>query len=520
MPDLVLRGLPRSLQHDGWWLAAASDGEAPAPTGHPTRNEPTKTHRSQAAWGLLLVLVILADWLFWGYAAGLSLPIFAGSCLSVILTLAPHRFAPRALALLVGAFLMSALPVIETVQALSLLFLIGGSLGIATLILLGGHTPLARLPALTARLVRHLPGSAVTEVADIAASPATLPRWQGLARDWAVPLSVGFVFIMLLVSANPVAERWSIEGGDWLAETLLGSLRPLFWALIALPLWPLLTADRLRTRLERPAAPRTRPTPALSSEVRAFFNPASVLRSLILFNLIFAAQTGLDLRYLWSGTALPDGMTYAEYAHRGAYPLVATALLAGAFALACRPFATTNRSLRALLMLWIAQNVLLVISSLYRLDLYVDSYGLTYLRAYAAVWMGLVAAGLVSVVWQIAGTRSNGWLIAVNTGLTLATLYACAFVNFAHLIATHNLAQSEDEVDYHYVCDLGPDAAAALRIAEPPDWPHYCAGHTIAEGPVIAGWRDWGFRSWRIRRYLAERKETGLRPDAGENPRH
>ena len=61
-------------------------------------------------------------------------------------------------------------------------------------------------------------------------------------------------------------------------------------------------------------------------------------RSLILFNALFALQTGLDLAYLWGGANLPDGMSHAEYAHRGAYPLIATALLAAGFVLiAMRP---------------------------------------------------------------------------------------------------------------------------------------------------------------------------------------
>ena len=47
-------------------------------------------------------------------------------------------------------------------------------------------------------------------------------------------------------------------------------------------------------------------------------------RSLILFNALFALQTVLDLTYLWGGASLPDGMSHAEYAHRGAYPLIAT----------------------------------------------------------------------------------------------------------------------------------------------------------------------------------------------------
>lgn len=520
MPDLVLRGVPRSLQLDAWWLAAPSAGETPAASGRPAGRSRKKTWRRRAAPAFLLALVTFADWLFWGYAIGLSLPVFAGACLLVILYLAPHRLAARDLALLGAAVLISALPVIETVQALSLCFLVAGSLGAVTLLVLGSQQPPARLPALAGRLAVHLPGTALAEVADIAVSPASLPRWQGLARDWALPLVVGLVFCALLIAANPIAERWGADVGHWLAETLFGSVRPLFWALIALPLWPLLAADRLRNRLDRPSARRSRNVPALSSKARAFFTPASVARSLILFNLIFATQTVLDLHYLWSGAALPDGMTHAEYAHRGAYPLVATALLAGAFALACRPFATFDPRLKALLFVWIGQNVLLVISSLYRLDLYVDSYGLTYLRAYAAIWMGLVAAGLVSVVWQIARTRSNRWLIAVNTGLLLATLYACAFVNFAHLIAAHNLAHDTEEVDYHYVCDLGPDAAAALQAADPKMGRDHCAGFPIVEGPVTESWRDWGFRSWRIRRYLAASNETGLVTDAGENPRY
>jgi len=38
---------------------------------------------------------------------------------------------------------------------------------------------------------------------------------------------------------------------------------------------------------------------------------------------LFAIQTVLDIQYLWRGAALPDGMSYATYAHRGAYPLIA-----------------------------------------------------------------------------------------------------------------------------------------------------------------------------------------------------
>ncbi len=45
-----------------------------------------------------------------------------------------------------------------------------------------------------------------------------------------------------------------------------------------------------------------------------------------------------DAAVLVWGPNSPGGMTYAEYAHRGAYPLLATAMLAMGFALVSRPF--------------------------------------------------------------------------------------------------------------------------------------------------------------------------------------
>ncbi len=516
MPELVLRGVPRSLRHDAWWLAAIDGGEAPAPKGHPRQETTASAVRNPIVWPVLVALVALADWLFWNHDAGLSLPVFAAACLMGILGLTPHRLERRDRVRLGVGFGIAALPVAESAQPLSLVFLISASLTIATRLLLGDGAPLPRLPVLTARLALHLPGAAMGEVKDIAASPAARPHWLGLARNWALPVVVGLIFAALLISANPVAERWSIEAGTWLEETLFGSLRPFFWVLIALPLLPLLTAHHLRNQLDRPLPMPAMVVASACPGGGTLFTAASVTRSLFLFNLIFAVQSLMDLVYLWSGAALPDGMTYAEYAHRGAYPLVATALLAGAFALTCRRFAADDRTLRLLLMLWIGQNVLLVISSLYRLDLYIDSYGLTYLRAYAAIWMGLVAVGLASVVWQIARARSNRWLVAANAGLLTATLYACCFINFANLIAAHNLSRGPQDVDLLYICDLGPGAAAALRAAAPSS----CAGYPIAEGPELSGWRDWGFRSWRIRRYLAATDPSGLRPNAGENPRH
>src|SRR5690606_5734362 len=96
---------------------------------------------------------------------------------------------------------------------------------------------------------------------------------------------------------------------------------------------------------------------------------ASALLALATFNIIFAVQNGLDIAFLWSGAPLPGKITLADYAHRGAYALIATALIAGGLTLwMLRPGSATAAHpwARTLLVLWVAQNLMLVASSMLR----------------------------------------------------------------------------------------------------------------------------------------------------------
>ncbi len=93
--------------------------------------------------------------------------------------------------------------------------------------------------------------------------------------------------------------------------------------------WPFLVPKLLHwtplPQLQGPILPRAE---------GLLFGRAAILNSLVVFNALFAIQTVMDLLFLWGGVRLLDGMSHAEYAHRGAYPLIVTAILAGAFVLA------------------------------------------------------------------------------------------------------------------------------------------------------------------------------------------
>jgi hypothetical protein len=516
MADWVPGGVPASIRLDAWWLSVEADPDIlregtsrPATgtgPGMTTGAGPRRPWRVAA----LLALVASADLLFFGQPRGLSVALFALLLGGVALALIPQVTArARGRSLLVLG--VALLPVIELWQPLSAGFLLAGLI-LAPLLALPGQPAGRGLIRAVTRFLHRLPLLGLRDLWRFARqTPATLPDgWRGGFRQaWGFPIAAGLGFALMLAGSNPVIETW--VGRLVQAQVDLGPLmrRAGFWLVVAAVCWPFL-------RLAVDAATLSRPyglslDRALPGWGRLGVNARSVANSLVLFNLIFAVQTGLDLTYLWGGAALPDGMSHATYAHRGAYPLVATALMAGGFALVARPFADGMPGLRWLLLLWIGQNLLLVVSSLYRLEFYVAAYGLTYLRLHAAIWMALVAAGLGLTLWQVRAGKGNGWLMLRAAGLGVAVLYAAAFVNFADIIARVNLsrgltpapmAQSAYRTDTGYLCSLGTGAAAAIRAHELATGQRVCPPWQPAAEPEPAGWRDWGFREARIRAYL------------------
>lgn len=458
-----VHGVPMALQQDGWWL---DDGPAP-PQARPRAKRPLIA---------LILLVGLADILFWGHTPGLSLALYAAAIFAAALTRPPR---PPALIVLT----LAALPVIDHVQPLSLMFLALGLIAALTL---------TRIPPGTALWPACLTLARLIPLHGLIAASRAVRTWRlPTPRIWALPVGGTLVLLALLIEANPILDGWlssvPLDPLHWLQ-------RALFWSGVALLLWPLLTVTPQAAALTTPRLPNLG------------LNATSVSHALIAFNAVLGLQTLLDARYLWSGAALPPGLTLAEYAHRGAYPLLATALLAGAFALAARPWAAERRALKPLLILWLAQNILLTLSALYRLDLYVQSFGLTYLRVHALIWMALVAAGLALTLAQIALSRSNPWLLIRCTALGLATLYAAAFINFADLIARTNVAMGK--IDPLYLCSLGPTAAASVPeiahwVTEGDD---FSSRDCLLSPPSPQDWRNWGFRNWLVLRNLARQE--------------
>lgn len=473
-------------------------------------------------------VAFLGDRLFYDHPLGISLVLFLALIGIAALVTGWHCIRARELTTALVLLTVGLAPLIETVGFVSVMLGIVG-LALSVAVLTGGLNRRAGATVAAASSILltgpfDLPPD-VYRVARRAVSAGRAPRVATLI-GWGVPIALCVVFAGLFSAANPLIEGW-ISGIPWSAPIPNFDLpRILSWLMLLAMVWAFVAPrEGGRPKLAGEADPHAAEM-AVAVAPSALLRPSMVLRCLVLFNLLFAVQSATDVAYLWAGLALPPGVTHAAYAHRGAYALVATALLAAAFVLAAlRSGGVGERSplIRALVCVWIGQNVLLVASAMRRLDLYVEAYGLSILRLAALIWMALVAVGLALILARIALRRSNAWLVRANLLALAATLYACAFVNFAGTVADYNAerwSRTGQAFDLVYAMSLGAEAIPAVdRVLADYDGPQteyarwWRGWHARDLRERMRDWRAWTFRDQRLLNYL------GAHPDAPSRAR-
>ncbi|HEX9954257.1 MAG TPA: DUF4173 domain-containing protein [Allosphingosinicella sp.] len=482
----------------------------------------TRTHRDFSfATKVCVAAALIAggDWLFAGWRGGATLGIYA---LLMLMALAATRPAVVRSRAALGAGAAAAILAVALGDNPSLLAVVLFAVAAASAALL----PRSRFHdgwRWAIRLLCHFLLAVLQPLRDWGGARRARRR-RGVVGIVArlpilvLPVAGSLLFAALFASANPLIGNAfaRIDVAD--ALTGLSLSRLALWTVLTLAVWSLL----------RPPAILLAP-PGVARDAIALpgVSLASVTVSVLAFNSIFAVQNGLDLAFLWSGAPLPEGMTLAQYAHRGAYPLIATALLAALFVLVTlRPGSDMAASplLRRLVYLWIGQNVLLVASTMLRTFDYVDAYSLTRLRIAALLWMALVAVGLLLICYRIWRRRSDAWLINANLAAAALLLTGCAFVDLGAVTAEWNVRHTREAggrgaaLDLCYLNNLGASSllplvalesgAIAPALRDRVSWSREAQMAQLEARQ--ANWRLWTFRGARrlaeAKRLVAERR--------------
>ena len=463
--------------------------------------------------GGALALVVLADRLFWASGGiGSNIGAFAAALVAILLAVSPSI---RRNSLALGAAALAAL----------LCLALGDDPGILAWTLFWSAISVAALlPRATGFgstaewLVRLLAQSVVSIVGpwrDLArlrrVRPAHRPfGLRGILPLLPLPLIGGSIFLALFATANPLIG----DAFESLQLPEVQAFRVILWSIVATLVWSILRPRRLRWWAHTPAQ-------ADNPINLAGVSVGSVTLSLIVFNALFALQNGLDLAFLWSGAGLPDGMTLATYAHRGAYPLIATALLAGVFVLVTlRPGSDTAA------VPLIRRLVVLVASSILRTLDYVDAYSLTRLRVAALLWMALVAVGLSLILWRMLAGKSATWLINANALAGGIVLLACTMVDLGSVAASWNVRHAREVggngavLDLCYLGGLGPSALVSLvelesRPASDPAFADRVASVRASVMRELVRNQENGFWTWRNARRLDQVRDLARQMPSG-----
>ena len=334
----------------------------------------------------------------------------------------------------------------------------------------------------------------------------TWPRKvRTVARGTAMALPPLLVLTGLLTSADPVFERL-------LRNALFTGIQPLLEHLLFAGVIAWFTSGYLRAFLvsddvimERVRLPR----PTLA--------PSEIAVALSLLNVLFIAFLAVQVRYLFGGASLvqvTEGLTYAEYARRGFFEMVAATTFVVPVLLvadwAALDDAVGRRALRATSMLLVLLLVGVLGSAAYRMRLYQDAYGLTEQRLYVSVFIVWLTAVLGWLVLTVLRGRRRGFAFGAIAG-GLACIAALHALNPHALIARVNISRAAHgaEVDGSYLRSLSADAVPTL-IARLPALPEAerCQVAVMLEkrwsGERPGGWRTWNLSDARARGMVAK----------------
>jgi hypothetical protein len=446
---------------------------------------------------LLVALALGLSWdvLFYGKPLGISALLFTALLLAALFYLGRRqavRPAWRNLWLLAPLIFFAAMICLRANPFLTFLNVAAGLalLGLVAHFYAAGH--LARAGLLEYPLVLLLAGgNALVRPAPLAAAgvdwaAARERSRQGLlpaARGCLLALPLLLVFTCLLASADLVFASY-IQ--DVLHLKFLSELLEWLWrgVLILAVAW--MAAGGLVYALGRAGAGDEKPGAVTAAGVlrRAvsigFIETAVVLACV---DLLFLAFVWVQFVYLFGGQAniSIEGYTYAEYARRGFFELLAVSIMTQGLILGLHGFGRreTRRQEYAFkgLSSLMAGLVLVILASAFkRMLLYEAAYGYTHLRLYSHIfeaWLAFTFVWFLITLWLRPQRFALGaFAAALGFVLTLNLVNPDVFIarqNLARYLAGATLEVADlnrrpagDELDVAYLARLSDDAVPLL----------------------------------------------------------
>lgn len=305
-------------------------------------------------------------------------------------------------------------------------------------------------------------------------------RLAAVIRGLVIGLPLAAIFAVLFASADPIFRRgmsdllgFRIDLGD-VPGRLIFTLAASWLAAGALSV-----AARGIRDVTYPSLGAVAWEPPAARILPRSIGLAEALVILGLIDLVVGLFVVLQVAYLFGGPAAlaTSGFTYADYARRGFFELVAAASLAASVVVVLETYVKQRvLSYLAALLGLVGLTGALLVSAMLRLRLYQDAYGWTELRLYVLVAIITMGAGLAVMAALIISGRSR-WLAHALAVVGVVSLVGLNMAAPGSFVAERNIERvvvpslvPEDGhagLDSEYLAMLPDDAIPAMVAALP-----------------------------------------------------
>lgn len=218
----------------------------------------------------------------------------------------------------------------------------------------------------------------------------------------------------------------------------------------------------------------------LISEQRIQVNPrlpsskSSKDSLIVLLSVIFVYSlfVFIQLRYLFNGSTLPDGITYASYARRGYGELLLATLITSAVIYIFCAIVDSAKSSRVRVASFILAflNMIVVASAWKRLSLYESAYGWTMTRFVARMGLVCILIGSIILILWISKRLSSKSLYSAGWYTVAGVLLVSAIINPVGQVTKRNildLPNREVPLDVGHMLNQSPDSYRSICLYAP-----------------------------------------------------
>ena len=195
------------------------------------------------------------------------------------------------------------------------------------------------------------------------------------------------------------------------------------------------------------------------------WEPVTVLTIIFMINIVYLLFSIVQFSYLYGGgdNFLPHEFTYSEYARKGFFELVAVTIINFTILLSSMKFIkkdnkTINIISNVFLSVLVAFTLNMLFSAHYKMSLYEQTYGFTYLRIFVHIFMLMLFMLFIVAVIGIWNRRIplNKILIVIVLSMFILVNY----INVDRIIAEKNIDiyYKTQKIDVQYLKTLSYDA--------------------------------------------------------------